>query len=1054
MGPVTDTYRDRIRAHQNAKEIDKHLELTLRKKYNIFDTDTINSVGSTFNNYRNNPQQPFYVNQSLPQEHLEENQHLRDIKSRSTGTFGRRRRSHRRTVSDSSKDKRAGSYLHVKGKRKAPPPPPIEPKSMSSNFNGTLSPTSTLGRKKRRAPPPPIQIEQGPNDDIPRVLADGLFDDAEIQAIIGGATAGCSSRFTAENMEKTVGDNVTLEQPIRNSTTQCTDTLKLERGVLKSNRLETVSPPPKTQSQFLDISKTAAPLSVSPISPRPWYKRSSVTNKDNSIPFKREVTLKTMEKRKFKNENKEADVHSQLPVVTYSRNSSLFDGFFSRVKHHNDRHDDNEKRRSGINMPNISELDREAAEIVSKEQARKVKEDDEKYFGSPPGMENDSDTEIQRTSTKDLITKFEETNSVKFTVNDAFIDKTDRERYFGEPATSLAMTTTTSPPNEKEIIKNRSSALQTTNTTESSLLSSSSSSASSSSSSMSMTQSIFSNLKQTLYTTATPSAASNSDLNGKLTAHNEPITTTTIQQKENNFKPDARNTTNEKKATTWICSYCTLENYNWRVICEVCERIKPYEKQCEPTAPARSSTTTAAVARADIDDTSRLRYAKNVDQSRSPDKIVNSEESSADRILNYLRNKPSAASSLSKSASETSVNFIKKPCASSVSKLTASPKLTPKQRQSDVIRNKLGNESNSESALSAQRKQGLIDSSAVITTQTSVYVAPLPIKHSENFHTITGDQPSIDELRAVRVAKFSETKTTEKPNESERLTKPAPQTSVLEKPLLTDHNSLEREKQRLRDMIRAMNAKALAEKYPVIKKEVLLVPPTPKEEVRPAENTVESNVANDDATRLGAIKKLFHRKSERDDNVIADNTNYITSKTEQDKKIYKEQPSKVLIETQTPIVRRPEMLMLPAPILEMNENDISPIFPVQPSLESIVDKEIDNIYAQLKMDIPKDETSLTEISQQLNSTKGLEDFKSTLKSTSKHMSNTNTLALNKILKNLEVAICDGNHEQAATLAMDLAKMKVSLCVTKIRESSPAMALQESQLTNSEAESIM
>lgn len=1045
MGPVTDTYRDRIRAHQNAKEIDKHLELTLRKKYNIFDTDTINSASSIFNNSRN----CHYTNHSLPQEHLEQNQHspLRDITSRSTGTFGRRRRSHRRTVSDSSKDKRAGSYLHVKGKRKAPPPPPIEPKSMSSNFNGTLSPISTLGRKKRRAPPPPIRIEQCLNDDIPRILTDGLFDDAEIQAIIGGA--GCSSQFTAENMDNKIEDNVTSDQPSENSTTQCTDTLKLERGVLKSNRLETVSPPPKTQ--FLDIGKTAAPLSVSPISPRPWYKRSSVTNKDNSIPFKREVTLKTMEKRKLKNENKEVDVHSQLPVVTYSRNSSLFDGFFSRVKHHHDRHDDNEKRRSGINMPNISELDREAAEIVSKEQARKVQEDDEKYFSSPSGMENDSVSEIQRTSTKDLITKFEETNAVKFTVNDAFIDKTDREKYFGEPTTSLAMTKTITPPNERDIIKNRSSALQTTGTTESSLLSSSSSSASSSSSSMSMTQSIFSNLKQTLNTTATPSAASNSDSKGKLTAHNETMTTTTIQQKENNFEPDARNTANEKKATTWICSYCTLENYNWRVICEVCERIKPYEKQCEP---ARSSTITSAAACTDIDEKSRLRYTKNVDQIKSPDRIVNAEESSADRIMNYLRNKPSVASTLSKSASETSVNIIKKPCASSVSKLTASPKLTPKQRQSDVIRNKLGNESNSESALSAQRKQGLIDSSAVITTQTSVYVAPLPIKHSENVHTITGDQPSIDELRAVRVAKFSETRTTEQPNETERITKPALQTSVMEKPLLTDHNSLEREKQRLRDMIRAMNAKALAEKYPVIKKEVLLVAPTTKEEVRSAENKIETNVANDDATRLGAIKKLFHRKSERDDNVIADNTNYITSKIEQDKKIYKEPFSKASIEAHTPTVRRPEMLMLPAPILEMNENDISPIFPVQPSLESIVDKEIDNIYAQLKMDIPNDEINLTEISQQLNSTKGLEDFKSTLKSSSKHMSNTNTLALNKILKNLEVAICDGNHEQAATLAMDLAKMKVSLCVTKIRESSPSMALQDSQLTNSEAESIM
>jgi len=42
----------------------------------------------------------------------------------------------------------------------------------------------------------------------------------------------------------------------------------------------------------------------------------------------------------------------------------------------------------------------------------------------------------------------------------------------------------------------------------------------------------------------------------------------------------------------------------------------------------------------------------------------------------------------------------------------------------------------------------------------------------------------------------------------------------------------------------------------------------------------------------------------------------------------------------------------------------------------------------------------------------------------------NTLAVNRLLRRLEAAIAEGHHQEAATLARDLARLKINCCVTR------------------------
>lgn len=112
-GPETHTYKARIAQRDIRRENEK--DLTLRSKYNLYKASEPDRGHSL----------PLMTKSDL--------------------------KMHRRTASESSKHKKAGAYLHVKGKRKAPQPPTKE---------------NTLRRKKRMAPQPPTNPDVICNDSL------------------------------------------------------------------------------------------------------------------------------------------------------------------------------------------------------------------------------------------------------------------------------------------------------------------------------------------------------------------------------------------------------------------------------------------------------------------------------------------------------------------------------------------------------------------------------------------------------------------------------------------------------------------------------------------------------------------------------------------------------------------------------------------------------------------------------------------------------------------------------------------------------------------------
>ncbi len=942
----------------------------MRKKYKIFDSDTVTSIDSIIYKRLNGNKNSYYTDLSLPQPSTS-SQIITNSYLSANDTIGRVRKPHRRTASDSSKDKKSGAYLHVKGKRKAPDPPPpltvqdnirdsptVNRLSTSTN-SGTLSPYSTLGRKKRKAPPPPppllsnIQpLERTINEDVPTVLSNGLMDDEEIKAIIEGTSSGFYSKATdSVAMDKSKkSNNVALDSESA-SAVRCTDTLKLEKGILRSTR-DITNGDMKPDDRHSSISPSS-------ISPRPWYKRSPASNKDYAIPFKKEIVLRTMEKRKIKKTGKGLE-SPQLPEFGFSRNSSLFEGFFSRSRSEHDRSDDQEKRRSGIGMPNISELDREAADIVQKEQESlraKRLEEHEKYYNKIGESTPDNSTPADN-------------NGIKFTMNNAFIQKNDRQcggvvDFNGNESRGSNFINRMEKPS--------SSA---TTTTESS---------------------IFSNSVNKLSTKTVNDS-------------NEKSSTTVLKQSECNvLSVVKKNESTVSGKHMWICAYCTLENANWRVICEVCERIRHPDKQ------------TAGMPV--IDSATKVLQSSNL-LHKNKDKTMDQKqdwENKTDKVMKYFRPRISY-NSLSKSASETSVG--KSTPKKTVSKVPLSPKMLSRQKR---IGNRIADQNTDIVRPPAMTKSSdrltspLIDSSAVVTTVTPVFYAPSAKAVNENDDDDASKKQinrNIDEVRLARLAKFSQDM---KPQEKVEHLDDA-------RASITDSSSLEREKQRLREMIRAMNARALAEKYPVIQKSGSLDGDgSIQRSTTRDSSSITTNVTEEHGLKpgTGVIKKVMNRKHYVEDKEISDNSNFASnSKLDKEKLFLKLSPEQP---TNSNKLQRPDVLVIPTPIQELNEDEMSSSSLGLAKQSRIYSEPVNSDNSNCA---PDDKPDLVKISEELSSTKGLENFKATLRNSSKQFNYTNTLALNKILKNLEVAIAEGKHEFAASLAMDLAKMKVTVTVTK------------------------
>ncbi|KAJ8973999.1 hypothetical protein NQ317_002395 [Molorchus minor] len=366
LGPETDTYKARLKQRDKRRENDKNL--TLRKKYNLF-----------FN--RETLLKP------KPPEVEEENTKSLPLMTRATmEALEEEVKVHRRANSESSKMRKAGSYLHVKGKRKAPAPP--GGKAIPDGHS-----TTSLRRKKRLAPTPPA--------------------------------------VTAEKVINTLQQVDKLETIAQSDTdVLCNDSLKLDHGILKSAKDANVLKPSVDQNNLnaANSPTTSARSSYveTPVSPRPWYKRNS--SKES-----------TSNNKKDKSDHKYEHIE-RLPEVSFVRNSTL-DLTLDEVKPEKRK---DEKRKSGLSfLTNISELDREASEII------KNKEQEKNGFGDiqeMPEFMRPKDTKIngdswvspKRRSARDLIAKFNAiTNVTKVTVNTAIFGNSPKDSKLFGKQTSL-----------------------------------------------------------------------------------------------------------------------------------------------------------------------------------------------------------------------------------------------------------------------------------------------------------------------------------------------------------------------------------------------------------------------------------------------------------------------------------------------------------------------------------------------------------------------------------------------------------------------------------------
>ncbi|RZF36534.1 hypothetical protein LSTR_LSTR014971 [Laodelphax striatellus] len=487
----TETYRQRVKQSERVRQLDKNI--SLKKKYNLFGSGTIcrsldsvagrfakientdsdnnlatGSQGSTLNRKKRKAPPPPQLSPndySLPStlNHL--------AKQKTTSGKDKLKVNnleepfHRRTVSESARDKKAGAYCHVRGKRKAPPPPVTT--SAAGNEKVNKSGNHSLGRKKRPAPQPPKQV----NSEKQSLTEVSSIEKQSFTVDPSTAEASSTSVENKNNVVRYRNNNssgrekkqgsLSLEEKERllkniaklqavaekRSSLCCTppsspnlsqkmayslsnDTLRLEKGILKPNRSEDGASPSSTASSStsnLHVDATKLTPS-SPVSPRPWYKRNII--KDNhSSPSGKTLFDKKKEKTK---------VDDWMPDVAISRSSLIVNDSGNKFNLFSPKSDKvDEKRKSQISMlVNISELDREAAEIVQKEHAKEkaiLDAEDAKFYSFPELQDSatNNDQHIQqsvdspkRSSARELVSLFNAiTNVTKVTVNTTFFSR-------------------------------------------------------------------------------------------------------------------------------------------------------------------------------------------------------------------------------------------------------------------------------------------------------------------------------------------------------------------------------------------------------------------------------------------------------------------------------------------------------------------------------------------------------------------------------------------------------------------------------------------------------
>lgn len=425
----------------------------------------------------------------------------------------RARQLHRRSVSESYKDRRSGAFAHVHGKRKAPAPPVPPPRDRLYPSLTSVQDRS-LSKKKRPAPLPPEPTVE------------------EIEATAGAVVVECDTNAerVTENTPDTVSEPQNIE-PVtemagssREEGVVCNDTLRLERGVLKPNK-----PPTPPSSIPPDVAKV---VPTSPVSPRPWYKR------------------KSLEKRKEKiSEDWMPEVGIARPPVSPEASPLKFN-FFSR----NEEKKREEKRKSGLSMlANISELDREAAEICRKEQAHQqqlLDADDAKFYAG--GSADAAETDIpKRNSTRELISLFNSIGSVtRVTVNPSVLPREDADPQ-SEPVRQTQRELPVAVCSKPDI---RTAAVVGTRDFVSEEV-----------------RIVEPKVVKVEPTLVPPRSMPVYDHRGRRQLTPSPVSTID----EISEPSSSAATLNQYLEPVWTCTRCTLENLQWKNRCDACSSCKP-----------------------------------------------------------------------------------------------------------------------------------------------------------------------------------------------------------------------------------------------------------------------------------------------------------------------------------------------------------------------------------------------------------------------------------------------------------------------------------------------
>lgn len=417
---------------------------------------------------------------------------------------------HRRTVSESFKDKKAGAYCHVQGKRKAPLPPPTV--TLYPNLQKLNNPCQSLHKKKKPAPLPP---EPKPECESPK--------------------PELAKRNSPKNPTENSKDDLKVSKPLKRDAKQKDENIASEEQKLK-------------------IEENKNNQSLSPLPSRPWYKRSH--RESGGSNFIRKELLKNFEKKKNK------EVEDWMPEVGFSRksfsteNSHSKFNIFSRLEKHEDKRKE-EKRKSQISiLTNISELDKEAAEIVKKEQAEEKKmmaANDAKYY-SPNSFPNSSNV-FQRICKNESEGVNSNNVSSKLVKPEEIKEESDKVTQRDLKRTAENNESKRSERDAEIISENVTSNLTETNTVQAKK------------SEINISDSV-------------REVTDNTKINYSADASNSTTQDALSKAQNSNLainlnRFDVTNKEVYYLNEPWVCPKCTLENPGWRVFCEICSSVKP-----------------------------------------------------------------------------------------------------------------------------------------------------------------------------------------------------------------------------------------------------------------------------------------------------------------------------------------------------------------------------------------------------------------------------------------------------------------------------------------------